>query len=237
MKKLCGALFLTAILILPGGRALADNVADIFLRLPAGECGGFTPVERQMMLNGTIAAPWSAGRSLSPDMEQPWVEILSTRYMVLHRPGYGDITYKVFDGPNFQLLTVCRGRQRTSTLDSGCRFNLCLYRLDRLGLTRVNHNEYLPSITILDFVTADILADKKAVEDVVRRAPTYSQCLICNASAQDASALDIVTVTTVNAAACDNFLPPFGLLPLTWDGLEFTKPYDRAAPKEEEATR
>ena len=236
MKRLA-ALVLLLLLVLPAAPALAASAADIFLMLPQSECGGFTTLERRMMLDVTVAAPWSSGRSLSPDMEQPWVEILSAGYLVLHRPGYGDITYKVFDGPNFQLMAVCRGRQRTSTLDSGCRFNLCLYRLDRLGLTRVSQDEYLPSITILDFVTADTLADRRAVEDIVRRAPTYSQCLICNASAQDSLALDIITVTTVNAAACDNFLPPFGLLPLTWDGLEFTKPYDRAAPKQEPADR
>ncbi len=227
-----GSLFLLAALLSGPSPALAANAADIFLMLPNTECGGYTQAERQQMLDFAFVAPEASGRSPSPDPEKPWAQILSTRLLVLHRPGYGDITYKVFDGYGFQLLAICRGRQRTSPIDTDCLFNLCLFRLDWAGLTRVELREYLPPISILDFITVDTLADPRAVKDIAARAPGYGQCLTCNASAHDMLGLDIVTATTIYAAACDNFLPPFGLLPLTWNGLGFTKPYDRAAPKD-----
>lgn len=210
----------------------AAGIAEIFLMLPDNECGGYTRAERQLMLESAFVAPGASGRSPAPDPEQPWVQILSTGLMVLNRPGYGNITYKTFDGPNFQLIATCRGRQRTSPIDSDCLFNLCLFRLDVTGLFRVELREYLPPISILDFITVDTLADPRAVKDIANRAPGYGQCLTCNISAHDLLGLDIVTATTVYAAPCDNFLPPFGLLPLTWNGQLFTKPYDRGAPKD-----
>ena len=223
-------LLLAAVMFLGASPAPAATISEVFLMLPTSECGGYGVEERKMMLEATIPAPGNAGRSPAPDSLYPWVEILSPHHLILHRPGYDDISYKLFDGSGFQLLALCRGRQRVSPIDTACRFNLCLYRLDRSGLSRVEQRDYLPSISILDFVTADTLLDPRAVKDIADRAPSYGQCLTCNASAHDLLALDIVTATTVNAAACNNFLPPFGLLPLTWNGLNFTKPYDRAAP-------
>ncbi|MDR1045510.1 MAG: hypothetical protein LBP33_10395 [Candidatus Adiutrix sp.] len=237
MKGLATALALALALTLfpgTGGAQLSPvTVSELFQRLPDSECGGYGPLERQRMLEEAVPAPGNAGRTPGGAVEplQPWVEVLSPNYLVLHRPGFSEITYKLFDGRGFQLLAVCRSRQHSSAIDRDCRFGLCLYRQDRLGLSRVEPREYFPGISILDFVTVDTLADPRAVEDIARRAPAYGQCLVCNLSSSDSLTLDLVTVTTVNAAACLNFLPPFGLLPLTWNGLNFTKPYDRASAR------
>ncbi|UQZ89200.1 hypothetical protein C4J81_08310 [Deltaproteobacteria bacterium Smac51] len=220
-------------LLTSAARLEAVNIAEAFLMLPIEQCGGYNTIERQAMLDHIIAEPGAFGESSVPDVEYPWVRVISANYMILQRPGFGNISYKLFDGRgNFQILAICRGRQRTSPADPSCRFDLCLYRLDRNGLTELDHNEVMPNISILDFITLDTLSDPDAARDIAARGPTYGQCLTCNASAQDSRMLDIKTTTSVNAAACDNFLPPFGLLPLTWNGLEFTKPYDRAAPKD-----
>ena len=214
------------------GPASAATVSEIFLTLPNAECGGFSRVEREEMLKVTVDGNLTAGQSASPDVTYPWVRIVATNFLELHRPGYGPITYKLYEGHGFQLLAVCRGRQRTAPMDPDCRFNLCFYRLDPTGLSRVEPADYLPSISILDFITSAMLDDPRARADIAVRGPTYPSCLTCVASIHDSQTLDIITFTTVNSAACDNFLPPFGLLPLTWNGLEFTKPYDRAAPQE-----
>jgi hypothetical protein len=200
------------------------------MMLPDRECGGYTRAERQTLLPTAFTAPEASGRSPAPDPAQPWVQLLSKTLMILHRPGFGDITYKLFNGHNLQLLAICRGRQRTAPIDDSCLFNLALFRYDHLGLTRVELRDYLPPISILDFVAPDTMVDPRAVKALAALAPEYGQCLLCNASAHNPSGLDIVTATTVYASACNDFLPSFGLLPLTWNGLNFTKPYDRAAP-------
>lgn len=213
--------------------AWAASINDVFLLLPNEECGGLTQVERQAMLQTALTAPGAGGQTSIPDPSRPWLHLVSANYLILGRPGYqGDITYKLFDGDGFQLLAVCRGRQSAAPMDPVCRFDLCLYRLDPTGLSRADQGDYLPPVSILDFITPDTLKDPRAVRDIAARASTYNGCLTCNASLNAQGALDIITVTTVNAAACNNFLPPFGLLPLTWTGLGFTKPYDRAAPRE-----
>ena len=214
------------------GPAWAATAGEIFLMLPNAECGGFSRVEREGMLEVAVDGNLTAGQSSSPDVMNPWVRVIATNFLELHRPGYGPITYKLYEGHGFQLLAVCRGRQRTAPMDPDCRFNLCFYRLDSAGLSRVEPTDYLPSISILDFITPEMLDDARARADIATRGPTYPSCLTCVASIHDSQTLDIITFTTVNSAACDNFLPPFGLLPLTWNGLEFTKPYDRAAPRE-----
>ena len=211
--------------------AWAVSAVELFLALPSGECGGYGPVERQMMLDSAISRPGNFGPASVPDIQHAFVTIISDNYLVLQRPaGQGNISYKVFPGHGFDLLAVCRGRQPNTPADPSYRFDLGLYRHDSTGLTRVEQADYMPSVSILDFVTRDTLMDPAAVRDIAARADAYPQCLTCNASIQDRGALDIITVTTVNAAACHNFLPPFGLLPLNWNGLNFTKPYDRAMP-------
>lgn len=230
--RFISGLGLILLIMSAGGPAWAATVSEIFLMLPNGECGGFSRVEREGMLQGAIDGNLTAGQSSSPDMTNPWVRVIADSFLELHRPGYGPITYKVYEGHGFQLLAICRGRQRTAPMDPAGRFNLGFYRLDSAGLTRAEQEDYLPSVSILDFITPEILDDPRARADIAARGPTYPQCLTCNASIHDSLTLDIITFTTVNASACDNFLPPYGLLPLTWNGLGFTKPYDRAAPRE-----
>jgi hypothetical protein len=151
--------------------------------------------------------------------------------MVLHRPQGGDITYKLFEGSSFQLLAICRGRQRPVPGDPIEFLDIGLYRFDRLGFRRVSHYDYLPDIGILDFVTADTVTDRNAVHTLARLAPTYTECLSCSLSETHRLTMDIITATAMNAAPCNDLLPTFGRLPLTWNGQIFTKPYDRAAPR------
>lgn len=221
-----------AALLWAAAAAGAATLPELFLMLPSDQCGGYNAVERQKMLDTAIPRPGTYGAQSVPDVERPWVRVASDSYMVLQRPGFGPITYKLFEGRgNFQVVAVCYGRQQPSPSDPACLYDLCLFKYDRFGLTKIDHHDIMPSITILDFITPDTLYDPAAVEDITSRGPDYPRCLTCGAGAKDPKTLDILTVTTVNAAACQNFLPPYGLLPLTWDGLEFTKPYDRAAPK------
>jgi hypothetical protein len=201
--------------------------------LPSEQCGGFNVAERQAMLNAIIAAPGAFGQTSVPDVEYPWLRAISANHLVLERPGYGNISYKLFDGRvNSQILAISRGRQRNSPSDPVCPFDLCLYRLDSLGLAPLEHNAVLPNISILDFITQDTLMDPNAAQDIAARGPTYNQCLTSNLSEHDPNRLEILTATSLNAAACNNFLPPFELLPLAWNGLEFSKPYNRAAPRD-----
>lgn len=216
----------------PAGPAEARlTMSELFILLPDSECGGYSQDERRLMLSEAVTAPRDMGRSVKPDPQRPWVDVPADNLLILHRPAYGDISYKSFDGNDFQLIAACRDRQRVSPLDTSCLLNLCLLRHDG-GSTvyRVELKDYLPRISILDFVAADTMKDPNAVRDIARRAPDYAQCLTTKASAHERLVLDVITSTTINASACADFLPPFGLLPLTWNGSVFTKPYDRADP-------
>lgn len=211
----------------------AAGIGEIFMMLPSAQCGGYTVAERQTMLKNIITAPGAFGSPSVPDVGAPWLRVAATNYLVLERPGFGNISYKLFEGRGTsQLLAISRGRLSNSPSDPVCAFDLCLYRLDSLGLSEVDHSEIFPKISILDFITLDTLDDPNALRDITALAPAYNRCLTSNLSIQDPNRLDILTSTSLNAAACNRFLPTFELLPLTWNGLEFTKPYDRAAPKE-----
>lgn len=225
--------FLAALLWPLAGQARAAHIGEVFLMLPSEQCGGYNVAERQAMLKGIIAAPGALGQTSVPDVENPWVRATSANFLVLERPGFGNISYKLFDGRgNFQILAISRGRQRNSPSDPVCPLDLCLYRLDRLGLAPLDHREVLPNISILDFIRPDTLTDPNAAQDIAALGPMYGQCLTSTLSALDPRRLEILTSTSLNAAACNKFMPPFELLPLIWNGLEFTKPYDRAAPKD-----
>lgn len=214
---------------------ITQSVTDIFLQLPDSECNDFSPAERKAILEtSTQTTPGGAGRASVPDPNKPWIHIYSNQFMVLNRPGLdGTITYKLFNGNGFTLIAICRGRQRYGVVDPACRFDLCLYVLDNRGLSRAEHHKYLPGITILDFITMDTLTDPRARSSIAARGPTYGQCLTCNANLSNPGSLDIITTTTINAKACDSFLPTYGILPLTWNGSHFTKPYNRASPRGE----
>ncbi len=213
----------------------AATISEIFLRLPSAECGGYSQVEREEMLQTALAAEGTAGRAAPPDPNFPFIRHYATNLLVLSRPGYGDITYKLFDGYGFQLLSICRGRLRRAPIDPVCTFGLCLYRSDNLGVLQVELTDYLPAISILDYITADTLRDPRATRDILAKAQIFNECLECRSSSNDRLALEINASTTIDASSCANFLPTFGILPLRWNGLTFTKPYDRAAPRPLEA--
>jgi hypothetical protein len=233
MNSRRAALCLFCLLAALAAPAYAATISEIFLMLPSGECGGLNVAERQALLSRVTEAPGANGPASVPNTQAPWLRLPADNYLVLQRPRAGDITYKLFEGRSFQLLVICRGRGRLAPGDPVDSLDLSLYRLDQVGLSRAEGVDYLPGISILDFVTADTLADPRAVAAIARLAPTYNECLTCIAGAIDRRLLNIVTATTVNAAACDDFLPPYGLLPLTWNGQIFTKPYDRAAPRDD----
>lgn len=232
LSRLLNVLFSALAFILAAGPAQAASINEVFLMLPNTQTGGFSRVEREALLEKAIDGNLLAGQSQSPDVIRPWVRIIGENFMELHRPGHGPINYKLFDGSGFQLLAICRGRLRNAPIDPVCPFDLCLYRVDREGLTQADQEKYLPSITILDFITPEMLDDPRSAADVAARGSNFIDCLACNASIHDALALDIITYTAINASACANFLPPYNMIRLTWSGLEFTKPYDRAAPQE-----
>ncbi|MDR1922357.1 MAG: hypothetical protein LBS31_11565 [Candidatus Adiutrix sp.] len=234
IKRAVGAavIFCAASLALFPGRAPAASVVEAFMMLPDEQCGGFNAAERQAMIDEITANPGAAGPASVPDVEQPWLRLPAENTLILQRPQYGTITYKLFDGRFAQLLAVCRGRQRVSAADPVCDFDLCLFRLDREGLASAPHSEYLPTVSVLDFTAPDTLNDPGAARDIAAIGQGYNHCLTCNAGAQDRNTLDIITATSINSAVCGGYLPPYELLPLTWNGLEFVKPYDRAAPRE-----
>jgi hypothetical protein len=172
-----------------------------------------------------------------PDTLSPWLGQPSDNLLVLHRPRGGAITYKLFEGRSFQLLVICRGRNRPAPGDPVSHLDLSLYLMSRQGLNQADLHDYLPGIGILDFIAADTVTDPRAVHALARLAPAYTECLSCSLSAAHRLTLDIVTATSLNAAPCDDLLPAFGRLPLTWNGQVFTKPYDRAAPRDEDLDR
>ena len=237
MRRLLAlALALTAAALAPPrpAAALASTLPEIFLTLPPADCGGYNVAQRRAMLEKITEAPAEQGPPSVPDTLSPWLRHPADNILVLQRPRAGAITYKLFEGRAFQLLVICRGRDRPAPGDPAGPLDLSLYRLDRVGLNRVSLSDYLPAIGILDFVTADTVADPRAVRALARLAPTYAECLSCSLSATHRLTMDIVTATTRSAAVCDELLPTFGRLPLTWNGLFFTKPHDRAAPRDAE---
>ena len=229
-------LALAWLLLLPGA-ARAATLAEIFLLLPSSECGGYNVPQRQDMLASLTEAPGEMGPASVPDLHSPWLRQISDNFLVLQRPRGGAITYKLYEGRSFQLLVICRGRNRPAPGDPVNPLDLGFYLMDRAGLHKVNASDYLPFIGILDFVTADTVTDPRAVRTLARLAPTYTECLSCSLSDTHRLTLDIITATALNAAPCDDLLPNFGLLPLTWDGQAFTKPYNRAAPREDDRDR
>jgi len=236
--KIPAALALAWLLAAPGP-ARAATLTEIFLLLPSNECGGFTQAQRQDLLAKLTAPPDENTPKPDPEVEalSPRLRQPSENFMVLERPPAGAITYKIFEGRAFQLLAICRGRQQPTPGDPVNPLDLSFYRFDRQGLNRANLPDYLPGIGILDFVTADTVSDPQAVRALARLAPTFAECLSCSLSANHQMTLDILTATSLNAAPCDGFLPTFGRLTLTWDSQLFTKPYDRAAPRQDDPNR
>jgi len=235
-RKLLLALAWLLLLMVPGP-AKAATLAEIFILLPSSECGGYNAPQRQDLLAALTEAPGEMGPASVPDPFTPWLRLVADNFLVLQRPRGGPITYKLYEGRSFQLLVICRGRHRPTPGDPVDPLDLGFFRMDRTGLHKVDPSDYLPYIGILDFVTAATVTDPRAVRTLARLAPTYTECLSCSLSDTHRLTLDIVTATSLNAAPCDDLLPNFGHLPLTWNGQVFTKPYDRAAPREEDRDR
>gem|GEM_PF-2679862 len=226
-----------ALILAAASPSRAATLTEIFLMLPSSECGGYNVAQRQEMLDRIIEAPGEMGPPSAPSPFSPWLRQSSDNFLVLERPRAGAITYKLFEGRSFQLLAICRGLGRPAPGDPTPPLDLTIYRLDRQGLIRAVPQDYLPGISILDFVTADTVIDPRAVRVLARLAPTYAECLTCSLSSTHRLTLDIITSTALNAAPCGELLPAFGQLPLIWDGEIFIKPYDRAAPREDDLER
>ena len=140
---------------------------------------------------------------------------------------------------DWALVPVCRSRQTQgpSSLAEPPHdypLDLTLRLLSPSGeFRRAEIADYLPPISVLDFTTADTMLDRRAASDLAVIAQFFGDCLTCHASAGDPLALDVLTVTSINGHSCAHHLAQFKLLPLKWEGDRFTKPYDRAAPRQD----
>jgi hypothetical protein len=232
-------LLLAAALALPliAPRPLkAADIGEVFASLPPEEARGLSSALRRDLLD---RAHQGASGYSAPSPEGFWLEIHGDRSLTMYGSGSGPTVYKIFPlATGWTLAAICRSRQtqgpsslveppHDSYLDLG------LYLLSPAGdLMRAELYDYLPPISVLDFMTADTLTDPRAASDLAFIDQTFSDCLTCHASAQDPLALDILTVTSVNGHSCSHLLAQFKLLPLKWTGERFEKPYDRAAPRE-----
>jgi len=212
----------------------AADIKELFLRLPPEQTNGLSQAFRQELLEktGTGASGYS-----TPSPEGFWLEYHGPNYLTLFSMNHSPVVFKTFPGDRgFQLLIVCRSRQTsgppTREMDRQTRgnYDLTLYQVGSKGdFNSVTFETFLPPIGVWDFITRDTLEDSRAVRDLEIINQTFSECLTCHASSEDGQALDIMTVTSLNGHSCGGFLAQFKLLPLSWNGEFFTKPYDRAA--------
>jgi hypothetical protein len=217
---------------------LAWSALDLFLQTPPENAYGLTPDQRKDLVRRHSAA---LGGYTAPSREGYFLEIKepAVTLMGVHS---SPIVYKLFQGkPGApDAFVVCRSRQTSGPstaferLPSRPAFDLLVYQA---GISRammpVRTHDYIPPIGVLDFVTRDTLEDTLARRDLAAIDRDFVPCLTCHASTEDRNALDIVTVTSINAHSCGSFLPQFKLIPLFWNGEYFTKPYDRAASPDE----
>ncbi|MDR2612027.1 MAG: hypothetical protein LBG06_04050 [Deltaproteobacteria bacterium] len=233
------ALALALAALAPAGRlAAAGNALDLFIDLPPEQAYGLTSQQRKELAQvtgssaGGYTAPSREGFVL--DVREPAVTLFG-----IHRP---PIVYKLFAGQPGRpdVLAVCRSRLTSGPATAYERLperpplDLLVYQ-SGLGraLLPVRLLDYVPPVGVLDFVTRDTLDDLPARRDLAAIDREFAACLTCHASVEDKAALDIVTVTSINAHSCGGFLPQFKLLPLAWNGEYFEKPYDRAASPDE----
>jgi hypothetical protein len=217
--------------------AVAADIRDYFVKAPDSLAHGLTAVERRALLDITAQ---KQSLYVSPSESGFWVDVHGANALTLYGYHRSPIVFKTFDSKDrWRLLAICHSRQTSGPTEEIPLSQASPYDLT---LMRVDHNDelnatimglYLPPISVLDFVTADTLTDRQAGRDLSLINQNYESCLTCHASVLDPRALDILTVTTINGHSCWGFLPQFNLLPLAWNGEYFTKPHDRAAPKED----
>jgi hypothetical protein len=223
-----------------GQSAQAATVAELFLRLSPEQTRGLSAAMRRELLDNS--GQGASGYTM-PSREGRWAQIHGPDALTLFGERESPVVYKTFQSPGgWQLLVVCRSRQTHGPVELASfhdtPFDLVLFLVDAsLNLVEVRLEDYLPSVNVLDFVTADTVKDPRAVRDLALINQDFGACLTCHASVEDPLALDIVAVTSLNGAACANFMAQFKLLPLKWVGDRFVKPYDRAAPFDEPRPR
>jgi hypothetical protein len=216
--------------------ARAASAADVFLALPPEQARGLSTALRRDLLD---RAHQGASGYSAPSPEGFWLEIHNDGALTLYGAGAGPAVYKTFAlDAGWTLAVICRSRQTQGPASLAepphdSFLDLSLYLLSPAGdLMRAEIYDYLPPVSVLDFMTADTMEEPRAVADLAVIEQSFPDCLTCHASAQDPLALDILTVTSVNGHSCAHLLAQFKLLPLRWNGGRFTKPYDRAAPLE-----
>ncbi|MDR2406175.1 MAG: hypothetical protein LBE27_07390 [Deltaproteobacteria bacterium] len=215
-----------------------QSAYDLFLKLPDSETNGLIPIQRREMFD-TV----SQSKGYSPvSREGFWLEIRNANVITLFGIHHMPTVYKLFrgSGGGADILAICRSLQTSGPASSDERsegapaYDLTLYQAGvGLDLVRVDHQDYIPPIGVLDFTTRDTLDDYYATKDLELINQHFTPCLTCHASVEDPVALDILTVTSINGASCATFITHFKLLPLAWNGSRFDKPYDRAVSPDE----
>ncbi|MDR2353937.1 MAG: hypothetical protein LBF22_12445 [Deltaproteobacteria bacterium] len=209
-----------------------ENVVDLFLRLPDSEVNGLNYADRRELVDRIGTA---MGYS-SPTRAGYWLELSPPNVLTLYGIHNQPLVLKLYAGKQGypDLLVICRSRQNSgpsTALEKNPDppfLDLILYQKGaNLDLIQVQTEDFIPPIGVFDFVTADTLRDARAVRDLTIINENFGKCLTCHASTQDKVALDIFTVTSINAHSCAGYLAQFKLLPLVWNGEYFEKPYDR----------
>jgi hypothetical protein len=235
-------LFLT-LLFLPGlnllwetESAYAADIRDYFLKVPDGRANGLSSAARQELMD---RAARKTGYTI-PSEDGFWVVIHGSTSLTLFGNHRAPIVYKTFPSKlRWQLLAICQSRQTSGPTEEDPAsperlYDLQLMQIDQNDdLNAASIDNFLPPISVLDFVTADTTRDRRAVRDLAVINEYFSQCLTCHASVLDPQTLDILTVTSISGHSCSGFLAQFKLLPLYWNGEYFIKPHDRAAPPED----
>jgi hypothetical protein len=221
-------------LALPAAPAQALTAAELFVMLPPDQVRSLDLASRQELLEK--AHQGNSGYS-APSKDGYWLEIHGDNALTMFGMAQGPVVIKLFPMVgNWNLATICRSRQTHGPASIGeipheTYLDLVLFLINPVNdVVKVNIDEYLPPINVLDFITPDTLEDRSAVRDLQVINQQFADCLTCHASTQDPLALDIFTVTSINGHSCAHFMAQFKLLPLKWEKDRFTKPYDRAAP-------
>ncbi|MDR1086457.1 MAG: hypothetical protein LBP22_16770 [Deltaproteobacteria bacterium] len=216
--------------------ASAADIRDYFLKVPDGRAHGLSSAARQELLN---RAAQKTGYTI-PSEDGFWVVIHGGTSLTLFGNHRAPIVYKTFSSKlRWQLLAICQSRQTSGPTEKDPAsperlYDLFLMQIDQNDdLNTASIDNFLPPISVLDFVTADTTRDRRAVRDLAVINEYFSQCLTCHASVLDPQTLDILTVTSISGHSCSGFLAQFKLLPLYWNGEYFIKPHDRAAPPED----